>query len=152
MWRIRRLIEKLRLGITFFIRGFRSNSWEVSEVYMDIATRLELCLKTFEEDELYCWCDGDTPSIRRLKECIILCRRLHSFDYSKHHIKLMHKYSTNRTDVFGGSDLFPDTKVIDRKLYSVMTRAACKKDRLDYDAARDRLAKLLSVGLEQWAT
>lgn len=117
-------------------------------VYHMLYLKLERMQKTMSTHGHTVWTDGDTKLMRKLQEAKIIAYKLNnSLDF--HAMKFMHKYKTDDRSWFG-SDLFPNAKLIDHKLYSYMLKKAWDKDYNYEKFLKTRLYYLLQTYLDQW--
>lgn len=154
IYRIENFLIRLKMGFKMFFRGYNSYCWESSEIYLDIAKRLEICYDTFLKDKYYVWCGKETNrQMRNIREAIHLCKSLYNQEYyNKNILKVMTKYKSKTRGNFIIANNSKKRKSIEEKLYKHLTLSASKKDRIFYEERKQRLFKLLKTGLETWST
>ena len=97
--------------------------------------------------------DETNNQMRKLNEARILAKRLNEWEsHERHAVDIMSRFKSNeerrRLGIF--SDLFPNAKPIDSKLYNFYFMAAHEKDSKRYQQSKARLFYLLNKYIDVW--
>jgi len=150
---IRRFTDQVK---NFFFWGWKLRSnwdWDGAYIYDIMYLKLERVHQYAVNEELHCWTDSGTNTMRKLAEAKGLCKQLKEERFHKYAHKISVKYQYDDDGDLLNNALglhYPNAKTIDKKLYVFLMRGAIKRDSVQEQLKTDRFWYLMNKYTRHW--
>lgn len=137
----------------FFFYGWKfrkSFDFDAHTIYYMLQIKLERIHQCMKTNSHLLWNDSeDTNLMRKLCEAKGLAKRLDEESYHKHYSRMAERYKNKDRDGFG-FNLYPDAKIVDKKLYRILLHGAIKRDQKELETDKKRLFYLLEKYIQHF--